>query len=296
MASTTRDALMQRWGHVLTGGNDCSPTEAVLIDLSDFFEISPEEARLRCDKATELSKDEWFDGDRSSDEGITKFWNRTSPVYGITMSHAKQYEGEHPASSIELALGLSDRVPGKMLDFGAGPGTNAMFFAELGWDVTVSDVSTVMLDFARRRAARRGVAATYIDLRTEPLPTEAYDVVMAIEVLHVVSDLDGLLEQIHRTLKPGGDLFFNVYAPPKGPDTYSYLYDASWPVMRKIRRAGFARQPRVAHFYHYTKVERRPLATQLVIGADMLRYNRYVTLVGNRVRELRAKRAGRRAS
>lgn len=288
--SARRAALLELWGTVLTGPSGAAPTDAVVAELSEYFKMPETEVRRRCDNSNQLSRAEWLERDRDTPDDLVEFWNRASPVFGITMSHAKQFHGLHPSSSVELALGLADLCPGTMLDFGVGPGTNAMFFTTLGWKVAMSDISTVMLDFARWRAERRGIEASYFDTRTQPLPSGAFDLVMALEVMHVVPDVAAVLRQIRGAMRIGGTLVFNVYAPPRGPETYSYLYEASWPVMRQVRRAGFKRHRRVAHFYRYEKVERGRWATNAVAVADIVRYNRYVTLVGNTVRRWSAHR------
>ncbi|MEO5723662.1 MAG: class I SAM-dependent methyltransferase [Ilumatobacteraceae bacterium] len=286
-AEQNRAELFQLWGEVLTGRGDVSPTDAVIAELAAYFGISEEEARGRCSNSNALSRDGWNSGDRSTAAGIIDFWNLNGPVFGITMSHVRQLTEDHPPSSIELALGLRHLPVGAMLDFGAGPGTNAMFFARLGWKVTLAEVSTPMLQFAAWRAARRGITMAYIDSRTTELPAHSFDVITALEVMHIVPNVEQILRQLHVALRPGGLLIFNVYAPPRGPETYSYLYEACWPVLRQVRRNGYRRHQRIAHMYVYERVHRGAMATAVVDRLDAVRYNPYVTMVGDQVRRVR---------
>jgi SAM-dependent methyltransferase len=266
------------------------PTDAVVAELGEYFRLPPDVVRDRCLHSMEYSFVDWEAGDRSTSDGLVDYWNHVSPVFGITMSHVRQYHGEHPASSVEIAYGLRHLPPGDMLDFGAGPGTNSAFFHALGWRVTLAEVSTTMMDFARWRLARRGITdAACIDTGRERLPPAAFDLITAIEVMHVIPDTPGTLAELRRALKPGGYLVFNIYAPPRGYGTHSYLYEAHWPILRYVRRAGFRRRPKIGHFYVYQKVERGALGAWAIAALDMLRYNAAVGQVAKLTRGTRAR-------
>jgi ubiquinone/menaquinone biosynthesis C-methylase UbiE len=285
-----RAALFEVWRRVLTMDNSSDPIDAVVAELSEYFRLPPDEVRDRCRRSKEHSLVAWQASDRSTPDGLVDYWNHATPVFGITMSHAHEYHGKHPASSVEIVRGLRHLEPGALLDFGAGPGTNAAFFHELGWRVTLADVSATMLDFARWRLDRRDIStATYIDTRREELPPAAFDLITAIEVMHVIPDAKGTLAELRRALKPGGLLVFNIFAPPRGRDTYSYLYEAHWPILRHVRCAGFRRRPRIRQFYVYQKVERGPLGAWAIAVLDRLRYNRAVGQVAKLVRAARAR-------
>jgi SAM-dependent methyltransferase len=49
------------------------------------------------------------------------------------------------------------RPPGNALDLGMGQGRNALYLAQLGWDVTGVDISDVGITRAKEQAARLGV-------------------------------------------------------------------------------------------------------------------------------------------
>jgi ubiquinone/menaquinone biosynthesis C-methylase UbiE len=74
------------------------------------------------------------------------------------------------------------------------------------------DVADSAIEGAREKAQADGLQGlTYevTDLNTVSLPSETYDAVYAHAALHHVFQLEHLLEQIKKTLKPGG--FFVVY-------------------------------------------------------------------------------------
>jgi 2-polyprenyl-3-methyl-5-hydroxy-6-metoxy-1,4-benzoquinol methylase len=55
----------------------------------------------------------------------------------------------------------------------------SQLFAKAGYETTLADVSTSLLDFARYRFSRRGEAARFTDLNDEKLETGRYDVITA---------------------------------------------------------------------------------------------------------------------
>lgn len=282
-----RASLLELWRAILTADADVDPATAVIHELSAYFTCPPDEVVSRCADSKTFSRQEWDDETRSTPDSLVRFWNSASPVFGITMSHAKQYHEDHPASSVDVAQALGSMPAGDLLDFGAGPGTSSMFFARLGWNVTFAEVSTTMLDFARWRAARRSIEMSYLDTATMPLPDAAFDLVTAFEVMAHVPDIPVTLAEIHDSLRPGGRFIFNVYAPPRSQDTFSHLYDANWPIIRHVRQTGFRRHARIGMYYSYEKVERGPLRTVIIRQLDRARYNTYVTHVGNHVRRAR---------
>jgi SAM-dependent methyltransferase len=60
--------------------------------------------------------------------------------------------------------------PCRMLEFGCGTGTNAIYLAQLGFDVTAVDLSEVALDRARAKAKEANVSIKFIqaDLTAPP--------------------------------------------------------------------------------------------------------------------------------
>jgi len=99
-------------------------------------------------------------------------------------------------------------APGRALDVGSGEGRNAVWLAELGWDVTAVDFSDVGLAKGRALAAARGVSVDWVlaDIRTYR-PTQAgYDLVIVLYV-HLPSEpRRPNARRGGRALAPGGTL------------------------------------------------------------------------------------------
>jgi len=95
---------------------------------------------------------------------------------------------------------------GRALDLACGEGQNAIWLAELGWDVVGVDFSEVAISKARARAERDGVEVEFAvaDLLEYSPERGAYDLVIVL-YLHVPHDERRLvLERAAGALAPGG--------------------------------------------------------------------------------------------
>lgn len=287
-ASAERAALMEAWRRGLTMDAWTDPTDAILDELCTYFQVTAEEARRRCIDWKAESLREWQAGDRTTTEGLADFYRQqVSWIFDTMWYHANQYHGTAPAESVEVALGLGHVSPGHVLDFGAGPGSSALFFHRLGWEVSLADISTTMQDFARWRLGRHGVPATFYDNSRDELPAAAFDLITAFDVMVHVPDVARTIAQLHRSLKPGGYLVFNIDNQPPTIENHGHLYRDQWPILRHVRRTGFHRCPKITYFHVYQKVERTAPGRWTIGAQDVLRYNRFVTRLGDVVRAAR---------
>ena len=129
----------------------------------------------------------------------------------------------------------ADLPPGRALDLGAGEGRNAIWLAELGWDVTAVDFSDVAMDKARTIAARRSVA---VDLEVADLveyrPQEsAFDLVMLLYIHLPVEERRQVFARAAGATAPGGTILVighdsdNIEHGYGGPQDPSVLYSAA---------------------------------------------------------------------
>jgi SAM-dependent methyltransferase len=101
---------------------------------------------------------------------------------------------------------VSGRPGAKVLDFGCGAGEVVAAGRAAGMDMLGADVFYGGSD-ARLEAERSGILGTFIqEIREGRLPfeDEFFDLVASNQVMEHVADLDGVLREIHRVLKPGG--------------------------------------------------------------------------------------------
>jgi 2-polyprenyl-6-hydroxyphenyl methylase / 3-demethylubiquinone-9 3-methyltransferase len=98
------------------------------------------------------------------------------------------------------------------LDIGSGGGFLAEEFCRLGFSVTGVEPSQVSVRAARAHATASGLGIEYRVGRGEHLPVEdgAFDVACCSDVLEHVADVDGVLAETSRALRPGGVLVFDT--------------------------------------------------------------------------------------
>jgi ubiquinone/menaquinone biosynthesis C-methylase UbiE len=100
----------------------------------------------------------------------------------------------------------------KILEVGAGTGwqwaANAKRISP-GWDITLSDFSSGMLDEARKTVAHIDYTFKFeqIDVQAIPYEDERFDAVFAHYMLYHVPDRAGAIAELRRVLKPGGTLY-----------------------------------------------------------------------------------------
>lgn len=98
------------------------------------------------------------------------------------------------------------------LDIGCGGGLLAEEFARLGCRVTGIDPSVSSLATARAHAQQSGLEIDYQPGIGEQLPfaDASFDLVYCCDVLEHVSDLNRVIAETARVLKPGGVYFFDT--------------------------------------------------------------------------------------
>src|SRR5579862_3476958 len=101
---------------------------------------------------------------------------------------------------------VADSVTGSVLDAGCGTGENALFFAGRGHALTGFDFLEEPILAARRKAAERGLAATFLVKDALKLGewTERFDNIIDSGLFHVFSDEDRAryVQGLKTVLKP----------------------------------------------------------------------------------------------
>jgi methyl halide transferase len=111
--------------------------------------------------------------------------------------------------SAELLRALADEKPppGRALELGCGTGTNTVWLAQQGFEVTAVDISPTALAEAEERARRAGVAVRFVAADvTKPLDlTGPFGFVFDRGCYHAVRrvDVDGFLANLERLTAPG---------------------------------------------------------------------------------------------
>ncbi len=123
----------------------------------------------------------------SFDEGEKNF----EPIHKRTVEKTKNY------------LDLNDVV----LDYGCGTGSKSFEISGDVKEVLGIDISSKMLDIARRKAVEgkfENVDFKEATIFDERLKKESFDVIKAFNILHYLEDTQEVMERINELLKPGG--------------------------------------------------------------------------------------------
>jgi SAM-dependent methyltransferase len=119
--------------------------------------------------------------------------------------------------------------PGRALDVACGEGRNAVWLAELGWQVTGIDFSDVALGKAAELARARGVEVEWVAgdvLVHEPAPG-AFDLVAVLYLQLPHDELARALRRAARAVAPGGALIVLGHDTRNPTDGYGGPRDPS---------------------------------------------------------------------
>ena len=108
-----------------------------------------------------------------------------------------------------------------LLDIGIGTGLASLPFARMGLEVFGCDGSPAMLKICESKAFAKELRL--FDLQDLPLPyaDDFFDHVICCGVLHFFDDLQTIVTEILRTIKPGGVFAFTVAAQTSNEETAS---------------------------------------------------------------------------
>lgn len=131
-----------------------------------------------------------------------RFWDRRAASYAKSpVPDAAAYE--RTLERVRAHLTRSDRV----LELGCGTGTTALTLAGSVRELVATDYSAEMLAIAAEKARTGGTANVSFRQCTldEPeLEPGSFDVVMAMNLLHLLDDIPARMRRVHELVRPGG--------------------------------------------------------------------------------------------
>jgi ubiquinone/menaquinone biosynthesis C-methylase UbiE len=110
---------------------------------------------------------------------------------------------------------------GKVLDLCCGAGTNTVYLAEKGFEVTAIDISRKAIAYAKEKAGHANVKIdfmiqSFVDLSFKD---EAFDFVFDMGCFHHVEIVDRpkFITGVHRVLKKAGNYLLTCFSYKNGP-------------------------------------------------------------------------------
>ena len=164
------------------------------------------------------------------------WWDESSPLFllhGITPGRFAYFRD---------VLAQQRAIPAsgpRALDIGCGGGFLAEEFAALGCQVTGIDPSPRSIEAAQAHAAGRGLRIDYLVGSGEqlPVPDSAYDLAYCCDVLEHVSDVDRVISETARVLKPGGLYLFDTINRTAKSRLLTIKLMQDWPLTRVVDTA-----------------------------------------------------------
>ncbi len=104
---------------------------------------------------------------------------------------------------IRISAGMS------ALEYGCGTGLLSFALQPFPGQITLADSSTGMLEVLKEKIASSGVenmTPLILDLSTDPLPAQRFNLIYTLMVLHHIPDTQDLLKKFQSLLKPSGIL------------------------------------------------------------------------------------------
>lgn len=195
--------LFRIWTDALSQDGS-SLVDTIAMELAEYFHKSADEVKSFWADATSILRTEWELQNPASEEEIIQFYNNSvTYIYELCYWHTLEMNDGliQNVRSLERAL----ESPGRdYLDFGGGTGSNVILFGKHGFNCTLADVSTSILDFARWRLRRHGIVARVVDLKNTRLPSESYDFTTVVDTLEHVTDPLTTMKELVRVTRKGG--------------------------------------------------------------------------------------------
>lgn len=141
------------------------------------------------------------------------FWDKAAEKYAkspIADEAAYAYTLERTRSY----LSADDSI----LEVGCGTGSTALLLAGDVKQITASDISPNMVQIGAEKARAQDIRnVTFVNatLSDGAFGNGPYDVVLALNLLHLLEDVPAALHRIHGLLKPGGVFISKTVCMPK---------------------------------------------------------------------------------
>ncbi len=131
-----------------------------------------------------------------------KFWDK------IAESYSKQPITDEAAYQKKLQVTQEYFKPDmEVLEFGCGTGSTAIIHAPYIKHIRAIDVSSKMIEIAQGKAEAQNINnVTFEQLTIEELTVadETFDVVLGLNILHLLENKKEVIAKVYKMLKPGG--------------------------------------------------------------------------------------------
>lgn len=140
------------------------------------------------------------------------FWNK----FYSDRTKGVPFFVNHPDENLISYFDSGILDSGRMLELGCGPGRNAIYTAQKGYEVDAVDISEEAIAWAKERAREKNITINFECKSVFELqPKDEYDLVYDSGCLHHLwpHRRIGYIQMIHSALKTGGYFGLTCFAP-----------------------------------------------------------------------------------
>lgn len=185
----------------------------------------------------------------------------------------------------EALLNILPPAPATVLECGSGSGEVSAFLAHHGYTVTLLDASPSALAFAEKRFHREGITGTFVQGNVYELPfaESSFDVVMSFGLLEHFEDVDVVIHEMMRVIKPGGMFFADIVTERFSVQTLGNVFNAAvriaWYTAKRDPKTGVAEARKLFKPAFYENTYSADEYTRMMRDAGMTQ----VEMHGNRL-------------
>lgn len=132
----------------------------------------------------------------------SKFWDKFAYKYSLSpISNQSNYEKKLALTQQYLKPDMS------VLEFGCGTGSTAIIHAKYVKHIKATDFSQNMIIIAKQKAADKNIQNITFEcaeIKDFDEQKEQFDIILGLNILHLLEDKEKTLHKIFSLLKPGG--------------------------------------------------------------------------------------------
>jgi SAM-dependent methyltransferase len=234
------DGYRQTWTAALLLEDHQNLKESLLWELGSYLgRGNLTEVERRCSESKVTAKREWEKGVQPGDRRAVEQYYEDSEgtLYELMWWHTLCSDASPLAYVTALHFGRRHGCR-DYLDFGAGVGSGGILFARHGFGVSLADISSSLLSFCSWRFDLRRLPAQFFDLKSRPVPLEAFDFITAMDVFEHLFDPVETAEALWQALKPKGFLF-GRFGAQEDENAPQHIVRDFGPTFKRMQELGF---------------------------------------------------------
>jgi 2-polyprenyl-3-methyl-5-hydroxy-6-metoxy-1,4-benzoquinol methylase len=236
------DEYAAQWRRALLLADQGDLQSSIVAELAEYYHREPAQVRQLCTGTENRIADAWRRTvDESDPKSIDRFYDQVEveQYTSALMWWHTLVDDNSPLAYVGALDMARQRGARSICDFGAGCGSGAVLYAAAGLETAAADISAPMLAFTKWRCERRKLKVDILDLRARKLPEGAFDFVSALDVFEHLSDPVGTVDDLARSIRPGGVLF-GRFAVDADDDHPLHIVRDFGPVFERLAHHGFS--------------------------------------------------------